>query len=57
MRIAIEFALIVTIIVTSFPLPLINLIVLAVASIALWLFTTNNSFNDGYEAAIEDRVY
>lgn len=57
MRIFVEVALLTTIIYSSLPLELDRLIILALASTALYFYTMYNSFNDGYEKALEDGVY
>jgi hypothetical protein len=57
MRVALELSLFIVIMGAAFPLPFTQFVVVGIACSALYLLTMHNSFNEGYEAAIEDRIY
>lgn len=56
-----EFILLVTVLVSAYPLDMRRLAILTLATIALWSITIWNSYrdgyNDGYTEAEADRVY
>lgn len=57
MRIILEVALVVLLMVLASPLELPRLILLALGLVTLYFYATNNAFKDGYEWAEENRVY
>lgn len=57
MKNIIELALVAVVVVSSASLETTQFVLSSVAVVCLYLYTMHNSFNDGYEAALEDRVY